>query len=370
MAAIAMGENDKARITKARMELEELYSGIPDESVDLTFEDLASFNNSPQNKNPTTTTNLIEPTTQVNSSSVTKVADEQVPHLKKIPSLDFSKALQASIDNHRHHYPLLQIKENDVVHPFGTSISTTTRTSNTAHHQHHHNHGHMNGRHALSSSAGHRGYDGDRHHLGQNHHHTTSSNPFIAESGFRQAVEMSSMAHDDVSCQSMASTYQQRPGAAGRRRPGIPHSKICAICSSYIYIFRHRCLVCGRVYCRQCVKLGMGEMTEGRKCIQCLGKKFSQRYIQRAGETGCFCSRYPTVMRQAELKWAEKGPRRNSERAFGRSGMMSGTMMASISKGPIAPRTLNGLHASSEPNSFVMTPSYSPYTPTHHHYPF
>ncbi|XP_030506385.2 uncharacterized protein LOC115721262 [Cannabis sativa] len=342
-----MGDNEKARITKARMELEELYSGIPDESVDLTFEDLASFNNSPQNKNPTTSTTnkLLQPTTsKVNSSS--SVSDQKQPHLKKIPSLDFSKALQASIDNHRHHYPLLQIKENDVIHPF-----SATKTSNK------HGQGHVdvvNGRHGYINGGG-------DHRRGQN-------SSFIAESGFRQAVEMSSMARDyDVS---MASTYQDRPGATGRRRPGIPHSKICAVCSTYIYIFRHRCLVCGRVYCRQCVKLGMGEMTEGRKCIQCLGKKFSQRYIQRAGETGCCCSRYPTVMRQAELKWAEKGPRRHSERALGRSAMMSATMMASMSKGPISPRTPNGLHASSEPNSFVMTPSYSTYSPAQHHYPF
>ena len=37
--------------------------------------------------------------------------------------------------------------------------------------------------------------------------------------------------------------------------------------------------VCGRVYCSRCVKIGMGEMVEGRKCIECLGLKFSQRYI-------------------------------------------------------------------------------------------
>ena len=36
--------------------------------------------------------------------------------------------------------------------------------------------------------------------------------------------------------------------------------------------------VCGRVYCRQCVVIGMGEMTEGRKCIECLGRRFGHRY--------------------------------------------------------------------------------------------
>ncbi|PON36401.1 hypothetical protein TorRG33x02_349410 [Trema orientale] len=345
---------DKATtITKARIELEEMYSGIPDESVDLTFHDLASLNdqnpNSTENKKPTT--NLMEPIPEAKESP-----------LQKIPSLDFSKGL-ASIDHHHQHlhqYPFHQMNENHVVHPFSTSTTTTTTA-----HQYHHSHGHVYG-HALSP----RGHGYGDHHHGHGHTHNQhkmmSPRSLIAESGFRHAVEMSSMAHDDaVSGRSMASVYQDQRGAAGRRRPGIPHSKICAICCNYIYIFRHRCLVCGRVYCRQCVKLGMGEMTEGRKCMQCLGRKFSQRYIQRAGEAGCFCSRYPRVVRQAELKWAEKGPRRNVERGFGRSGMMS-----SISKSPVTTRSLTGAHANSGPNSFVMTPSYSPYTPTHHHYPF
>lgn len=37
--------------------------------------------------------------------------------------------------------------------------------------------------------------------------------------------------------------------------------------------------VCGRVYCRHCVQMGMGEMAEGRKCVDCLGKRFSLRYF-------------------------------------------------------------------------------------------
>ncbi|KAI0519762.1 hypothetical protein KFK09_007222 [Dendrobium nobile] len=66
-------------------------------------------------------------------------------------------------------------------------------------------------------------------------------------------------------------------GREQRELDGIPHSNTCALCSSHVHIFRHRCLVCGRVYCKNCVEMGMGKMTEGRKCIECLGRRFSQR---------------------------------------------------------------------------------------------
>ncbi|KAK8928947.1 hypothetical protein KSP39_PZI017482 [Platanthera zijinensis] len=71
------------------------------------------------------------------------------------------------------------------------------------------------------------------------------------------------------------------PGrSAGQTQPkGNPHSNICALCASYINIFRHRCLVCGRVYCKYCVGTGMGKMTEGRKCLECLGRRFSSRFF-------------------------------------------------------------------------------------------
>jgi hypothetical protein len=73
------------------------------------------------------------------------------------------------------------------------------------------------------------------------------------------------------------------------------------------------------------------------------------------------------MVKVAEVKWAERGPRRSGERAYeghGRSGMMS-----SRSRSPMTPRA----HAAttSTPPSFVMNSPYSPYgTPTHHHLPF
>ena len=110
------------------------------------------------------------------------------------------------------------------------------------------------------------------------------------------------------------------------------------------------------------------------------------RYIQRAGEPGCFCSRYPSMVRQAELKWAEKGPRRNGERGFDPSIQMTPSrahpprspMTPSRSQAPMTPSKAHYGSRSpmtpsrpnaggSNPNSFVMSGSYSPYSPAHPH---
>ncbi|KAJ8649803.1 hypothetical protein MRB53_002826 [Persea americana] len=273
-----MGE--MATLAKARKELEDLYLGVPDESVNLTFKDLASLQQNGVVERDIQTMDTIHE----NSSLHMKVA---LP-LAKSPSIDFSRGLKASRE-----------------------------------------HLHIEGNHGSPNSS--------RRNV-----------------GMRNTVE-SSYAYDDVSVRSTASRspYEER---GGRRRPGIPHTNICTICSTYIYIFRHRCLVCGRVYCRQCVSIGMGEMTEGRKCIECLGRRFSQRYIQRAGRFGC-CARYPSIVKQQELRWAEKGPRKSGERQYiGRSGV------ASRSRSPVMPRTPTRAHSPSSPTSFVMG---SPYSPSH-----
>ncbi|KAM7259982.1 hypothetical protein ACFE04_015723 [Oxalis oulophora] len=300
---------DKKTLAKARMELEELYSGIPDDSVNLTFQDFAQVANKTEKKKN------MEVTKQSSSSA-----------LGKLPSLDFSRGLEAS-------------------RQFQSQNEMNNNNSPMVEHTH--------------NSSNHMGYH--FHHRGNighvDHHSPRSRNG----SEFRQSVALeSSVAYDrDVSMISTASTYvgDHRGGQLGLR-PGIPHSKICTICSTYIYIFRHRCLVCGRVYCRDCLSSGMGDMSEGRKCIQCLGKKFSPRYIQRAGKVSCFCFGYPATLKQVELKWAEKGPRRRRDGAHGPN-----------SRTPTSPLTPRSNHNTP---SFVAptTPSYSPYsTPTHHHLP-
>ncbi|XP_037497229.1 uncharacterized protein LOC110010168 [Jatropha curcas] len=193
------------------MALEELYSGIPDDSVNLTFQDLAAVkqsSNSPEKKKSIAN----------NMETIQEAESTKPSSFKKLPSLDFNRGFQET-KNHRHH---------DV--------------------------GSMH----ISSHGHHHGYAYADH---PSHHHGHA--------------EFSRGYDDDMSIMSMNSMYQDRGGRT--RRPGIPHSNICTVCSTYIYIFRHRCLVCGRVYCRNCVSIGMGEMTEGRKCIQCLGRRFSQR---------------------------------------------------------------------------------------------
>lgn len=171
---------DKATLANARIELEDLYLGIPDESVDLTFRDLAQVqqqslksSSSPVKKNPTVLESIQEAKTPKQGSSP----------LNKLPSLDFNRGLQEISRNRHYHH----------------------------HHDHHDE--------AVQAS--------------------TISLENRAE--FGQAVR-SSMALDSVSVIRTASMYQEGK-AQQRRRPGIPHSNICTICSTYSYIFRHRCLV-------------------------------------------------------------------------------------------------------------------------------
>ncbi|KAF5954565.1 hypothetical protein HYC85_007421 [Camellia sinensis] len=95
------------------------------------------------------------------------------------------------------------------------------------------------------------------------------------------------------------------------------------------------------------------------------------RYIQRAGQTGCCMKfRYPSMVMQQELKWAEKGPRRSGERRYGST---THSTMMSRSRSPITPRTPTRAHSHGGPAetpSFVMNSPYSAYSPTNHPLPF
>ncbi|XWS53409.1 hypothetical protein CRYUN_Cryun11dG0155000 [Craigia yunnanensis] len=323
------------------MELEELYLGIPDDSVNLTFQDLADMKqNANASEKKKSTSNSMEPVQEAKNP-------KQGSPLTKLPSLDFNRGLQAMKDHSRYHQHQHLHHNHRLEH--GYEDENIDPHMDMRHHNHHHHDSQK--KHAWN---GHRyGSDGDH----QSHPSQATSSRDHTE--FRHGLERS-VAYDDVSVISMASTYPER---GQRCRPGIPHSNICTICSTYIYIFRQRCLVCGRVYCRQCVCMGMGEMTEGSKCILCLGRRFSRRYIKRAGKIGC-CSRYPSTVKHAELKWAEKGPRRSGVRAYGHSAMIS------RSRSPTNPRAPTRTHATSTTPSFVASsPAYSPYTPIHHHLP-
>ncbi|KAG0447727.1 hypothetical protein HPP92_006525 [Vanilla planifolia] len=137
-------------------------------------------------------------------------------------------------------------------------------------------------------------------------------------------------------------------GKGQTQRQGIPHSNICTLCDVYIHFFRHRCLVCGRVYCKSCLRRGMGNLTEGRKCLQCLGRRYSQRYIQRAGKPGC-CSGYPSEVKRQELIWAEKGARKKGEEEYERRSLDLGT------KSPMLPGTPKRSHDRIKPAYIAAT---------------
>ncbi|KAK3039891.1 hypothetical protein RJ639_028284, partial [Escallonia herrerae] len=332
---------DLSTLAKARRELEDLYLGVPDDSVNLTFQDLAEVKQLHAHHSTSLERKRSGQLNPITEATTPKREKPLPPNLAKLPSLDFSRGLEASM---RHHH----------------------QTNTHYHHDHH-------GEKGLHASRGSGGLHDHHHASGRDHHrdhHAVAYSP-RRDVGFRHAIE-TSVAFDDVSGMSIASTVNPFQEKGGRRRPGIPHSNICTVCSVYIYMFRHRCLVCGRVYCKQCLSVGMGEMTEGRKCIECLGKRFSQRYIQRAGKVGCWtggCMRYPSTVKQQELKWAEKGPRRSDENRYGRSVMVSRSGVVSRSRSPMTPRTPTRAHNASNPPSFVVNSPYSPYSPSSHHLP-
>ncbi|XP_071917571.1 uncharacterized protein [Coffea arabica] len=354
---------DLTKLAKAKRELEELYSGIPDDSVNLTFQDLAEVRQ--QNGLPSIDKNNAPPT--LDSIIEASPRKEEVAPLKKIPSLDFSRGLEASAScDHQIHYQSHHLPH---IHHLSKSRDTYNSPMTT-------NHLHQSGVGDHQGANGHRSHHYVHGQTTPPPHHYHHARPYSHSThGMHNNMGYGDMSQ--MSGISMAS-MSGYPEIGGRRRPGIPHSNICTVCTTYIYVFRHRCLVCGRVYCRQCVVIGMGEMTEGRKCIECLGRRFGHRYIERAGQMGC-CMGYPSLVKQQELKWAEKGPRGSGENRYSRSGMVS----TPRSPAPRTPnRGRNNHHAGSNNNnpasfvgnaqsSFVMGSPYSPYySPTNHPLPF
>ncbi|KAK1353124.1 hypothetical protein POM88_052962 [Heracleum sosnowskyi] len=406
---------DIATLAKARRELEELYSGIPDESVNLTFQDFAQVKQLPTTHNmerKASGTLVIS-----SNNNIVKSSSSSSSALTKLPSLDFSKAFEDASIIHHHNRNNINLQhghqssrnnsyyvgtttdhhQDSTVHgrkftssfmdhygeeaalhtsQLGTSTDrppprASGQDSNynvnyghgnhASHHNHHHHlPDHHNSHHqAISNTAS--GY----HH----HHHQQQSAGFTGLSSDHHHDIISS---SGTSSMMMSNNFMDGSSIGGtrRRRPGIPHSNICSICSVYIYLFRNnRCLVCGRVYCRQCVSIGMGEMTEGRKCIQCLGKRFSQRYIDRAGKTGGCCmgfldSSSTSRAKQREIEWAEKGARKSGG---SNTNTNTGTATPSrnynnYSRSEVSPRTpTHGVHRSTPPPPDFSSP-YSPYS--------
>jgi len=189
---------------KPMLDLETLYLGIPDESVNLTFQDLANVNTS-ENRNQTATN---QPVSEVSNNVPTRTNLSPSSSLAKIPSLDFSKGLQAS-NQHNHHH-----------HDIGHGNSPWGQFGHRIEENREHVHVHVHDPPQFSHANG------------------STKSPRSRTSGDDRSAY--SLSYDDVS---MASGRGGGGGSGGRRRPGIPHSKICTICSTYVYIFRTRCLV-------------------------------------------------------------------------------------------------------------------------------
>ncbi|KAF7040892.1 hypothetical protein CFC21_050759 [Triticum aestivum] len=263
-------KNSKKAVRMAQQELEDLYLAVPDGSVDLTFRD---FVVAPPPL-PAPTASSVAPAPTLAPIHELEQPDEDDPTERS------NKALLSRTSTNIFTYKIESASSSD---DDGQSQTVKQQDAATAGFQ-------------LSPSPPPAG-------------RTTTTRSSTAAAGQQHPPPAHAHAH--------AGSGRSRQ----MRRAGIPHSNLCATCSRYMHVFRHRCLVCGRAYCRRCVGAGMGDMTEGRKCLGCLGRKYSHRYIHRAGRGAtaaagllclCCCALHAwgssSSVRAEELLWAEKGP--------------------------------------------------------------
>ncbi|CAL5029122.1 unnamed protein product [Urochloa decumbens] len=311
---------EKATLRLARQELEDLYLGVPDDSVDLTFKDLAS---SSLPAPPAAATTRLSPVHEGD-------ADQLDEHKKKTTT---TGCVLARSSTNIFTYRPLEADRYDSGGAGGGALLQLPPPSPAAPPR--------KARFVVDDDDD--DYDVDRYH-----HAAAPTARAAGEAAGGRRIRSSHVADDDDAAGG-GGRRERRAAAHSRgnnyRRPGIPHSNMCALCNNYVYLFRHRCLVCGRVYCRRCVGAGMGDMTEGRKCVDCLGRRYSHRYIHRAGDAAggcgilcCFWGYYPDAkaVTAHELIWAEKGPapRRRPPRpaagmssaSYGGSGYYSSTV--------------------------------------------
>lgn len=88
--------------------------------------------------------------------------------------------------------------------------------------------------------------------------------------------------------------YAERRGELNQR--ALSTSKVhpsnqCSSCSSYTIFFKSRCLVCGKLYCSNCAKAAMENMSDGRKCKDTCTVRPSTRRFSIKGKIRCwpFC---------------------------------------------------------------------------------
>lgn len=196
------------------MGLEDLYLGIPDESVNLTFKDLAELT---QNSKPISEKKIPTTMKAIPGSNIPKKGSPTTS-LKRAPGLDFNKGLEAS------NYHLHPDDHHDLDHHVKIRDNTSDFHGSSRAQDH------LHGLYAGGEIGRHQGHatpEGRFRHVADYHHLGDGRSSFAYD--------------EDVSVIGMASVYQER---RQKRRPaGIPHSNICTVCSTYVYIFRQRCLV-------------------------------------------------------------------------------------------------------------------------------
>ncbi|KAL0435102.1 UNVERIFIED_CONTAM: hypothetical protein Sradi_0218100 [Sesamum radiatum] len=182
---------DKATLAKAKMELEELYLGVPDESVNLTFQDLAQVRQqNAEQKRPSP------------SPSPSPVVKKSPSPIAKLPSLDFNKAFE---------------------------MEDSSRATHSNYNSHHDLHHHRRPQEAdlWPRPQGHAyGHHDHRAHANSFHDH------FDHHGG---GGDQRSMVYDDMSHVSgMSVAYGMERG--GRRRPGIPLQYLHYLLQLHIYL--------------------------------------------------------------------------------------------------------------------------------------
>lgn len=260
---------------KAKRELEEMYLGVLDDSVNLTFKDLARPAIQKQQQ-----PSYLNVESLGFDDTTLKIDDKPISALTRLPSLDFKRALEASsrypTHDHNHSYSSNSPQQNHRTQKkLNLSIENPAKPANihsyhghlvadldslyedpmlhgtaSNHHDHHggqvrYAHQTIDGHHKRILQRGHGGEAQGNHvtdmHVSRHQHHAIpchdSTACHVAYDNYDAMSRTSEMTTDSMSAATATPPYQ------GRRRPGTPHSNICTVCTTYVYIFRHRCLV-------------------------------------------------------------------------------------------------------------------------------
>ncbi|KAK4374989.1 hypothetical protein RND71_005666 [Anisodus tanguticus] len=156
---------DLETLAKARRELEDLYLGVPDDSVNLTFEDLSELR-------PRT---LSSDKKIMSDHIVISKIEKPLPNpaLTKFPSIDFSRAFKNTvIEDHHHHINNHNFHHGPQNHVHNVMDENAMLHGHSGHHHATDGHGHSGHHHAMF-----RGHSGHQHamdgHGHDGHHHAT-----------------------------------------------------------------------------------------------------------------------------------------------------------------------------------------------------